>query len=59
MSEIDFKQALADAGIPTTKAKLRQAWEAEVAAQGSKLSNSSGWASLSASTTAYCPPTFQ
>ena len=43
MSEIDFKQALADAGIPTTEAKLRQAWEAEVAAQGSKLSNSSGW----------------
>ena len=43
MSEIDFKQALADAGIPTTEAKLRQAWEAEVAAQGSKLSNSSAW----------------
>lgn len=43
MSEMDFKQALADAGVPTTEAKLRAAWEAEVVAQGSKLSNTSSW----------------
>ncbi|VVO66115.1 hypothetical protein PS903_01033 [Pseudomonas fluorescens] len=43
MSDVDFKQALNDAGIPTTEAKLRQAWESEVAAQGSKLSNTSVW----------------
>ena len=43
MSDVDFKQALNDAGIPTTEAKLRQAWESEVAAQGSKLSNTSAW----------------
>ena len=43
MSDVDFKQALADAGIPTTDADLRQAWEAEVSAQGSKLSNTSAY----------------
>lgn len=43
MSDVDFQQALADAGIPTTEAGLRQAWEAEVAAQGSKLSNTSAY----------------
>lgn len=43
MSDVDFKQALADAGIPTTDAALRQAWEAEVAAQGSKLANTSSY----------------
>ena len=43
MSDVDFKQALADAGIPTTEAGLRQAWETEVAAQGSKLSNTSAY----------------
>ncbi len=43
MSDMDFKQALADAGVPTTEAKLRAAWEAEVIAQGSKLSNTSSW----------------
>lgn len=43
MSDLDFKQALADAGVPTTEAKLRAAWEAEVVAQGSKLSNTSSW----------------
>ena len=43
MSEVDFKQALTDAGIPTTEAGLRKAWESEVAAQGSKLSNSTCW----------------
>ncbi|UBM24198.1 baseplate J/gp47 family protein [Pseudomonas sp. p1(2021b)] len=40
---VDFRQALKDAGIPTTDADLRQAWEAEVAAQGSKLSNTSAY----------------
>ena len=43
MSDVDFQQALADAGIPTTEAGLRQAWETEVAAQGSKLSNTSSY----------------
>lgn len=43
MSDVDFKQALSDAGIPTTEAKMRAAWEAEVVAQGSKLSNTSAW----------------
>lgn len=41
MNDVDFKQALADAGIPTTESGLRKAWEKEVAAQGSKLSNTS------------------
>ena len=40
---VDFKQALNDAGIPTTDAGLRQAWESEVAAQGSALSNTSAY----------------
>jgi uncharacterized phage protein gp47/JayE len=43
VSDVDFKQALSDAGIPTTEAKMRAAWEAEVVAQGSKLSNTSAW----------------
>lgn len=43
MSDVDFKKALSDAGIPTTEAKLRAAWELEVIAQGSKLSNTSAW----------------
>ena len=43
MSDVDFKQALADAGIPITEAGLRQAWEREVAAQGSKMSNTSAY----------------
>lgn len=43
MSNVDFKQALSDAGIPTTEAGLRAAWETEVAAQGSKLSNTSAY----------------
>ena len=43
MSDVDFKKALSDAGIPTTEAKLRAAWELEVVAQGSKLSNTSAW----------------
>lgn len=40
---VDFKQALSDAGIPTTEQGLRQAWESEVAAQGSALSNTSAY----------------
>ncbi|MEZ7176018.1 baseplate J/gp47 family protein [Pseudomonas mosselii] len=43
MSDVDFRQALADAGIPTTESALHKAWEAEVAAQGSKLSNTSAY----------------
>ncbi|MDI2594346.1 baseplate J/gp47 family protein [Pseudomonas sp. 681] len=43
MSDIDFKQALADAGIPITEDGLRKAWEKEVAAQGSKMSNTSAY----------------
>ncbi|RBH53179.1 MULTISPECIES: baseplate J/gp47 family protein [Pseudomonas] len=43
MSTVDFKQALADSGIPTTEDALRKAWELEVAAQGSKLSNTSAY----------------
>lgn len=43
MSDVDFKQALADAGIPTTEEGLRKAWEKEVAAQGSKMSNTSAY----------------
>ncbi|MEW5713915.1 baseplate J/gp47 family protein [Pseudomonas sp. SB113] len=37
----DFKQALRDAGIPTTEAELKKAWEKEAAEQGSKISNTS------------------
>ena len=40
---VDFKQALADSGIPTTEAALKAAWEAEVVAQGSKLANTSAY----------------
>ncbi|MCZ7176541.1 hypothetical protein NK362_26745, partial [Salmonella enterica] len=43
MSDVDFKQALADGGIPVTEEGLRQAWEKEVAAQGSKMSNTSAY----------------
>ncbi|MBC3957678.1 baseplate J/gp47 family protein [Pseudomonas triticifolii] len=43
MSDVDFKQALVDAGIPTTEAALKAAWEKEVTAQGSKLANSSAY----------------
>ncbi|AZC72363.1 baseplate J/gp47 family protein [Pseudomonas chlororaphis] len=43
MSDVDFRQALIDAGIPTTEDGLRKAWETEVAAQGSKLSNTSAY----------------
>lgn len=40
---VDFKQALADSGIPTTEAALKAAWEAEVTAQGCKLANTSAY----------------
>lgn len=43
MSDVNFRQALSDAGIPTTEAGLKAAWEAEVVAQGSKLSNTSAY----------------
>lgn len=43
MSDVNFRQALTDAGIPTTEAGLKAAWETEVAAQGSKLSNTSSY----------------
>jgi uncharacterized phage protein gp47/JayE len=43
VSNVDFTQALRDAGIPTTEAELRAAWEAEAAAQGSTISNTSSW----------------
>ena len=43
MSDVDFKQALADSGIPTTEAGLKAAWEAEVTAQGAKVANTSDW----------------
>lgn len=39
----DFKQALRDAGIPTTEAELKQAWEKEAIRQGSKISNTSAY----------------
>ena len=39
----DFKQALRDAGIPTTEAELKKAWEKEAAEQGSKISNTSAY----------------
>ena len=41
--DVDFKEALQEAGIPTTEAALKKAWEKEVAEQGSKLSNTSAF----------------
>jgi len=43
LSDVDFRQALADAGIPTTQEELQAAWESEIAEQGSRLSNTSAW----------------
>jgi hypothetical protein len=43
LNDVDFRQALSDAGIPTTQAQLQSAWEAEVIDQGSRLSNTSAW----------------
>lgn len=38
-----FRQALSDAGIPTSQAELEKAWAAEAAAAGSNLSNTSAY----------------
>ena len=46
MSDVDFKQALAESGIPVTEEGLRKAWEKEVAAQGSKMSNTSAYSTF-------------
>lgn len=43
MSDVDFKAALREAGIPTTEAELKKAWEQEAADQGSKISNTSAY----------------
>lgn len=43
MSELNFKDALRDAGIPTTEAELIKAWNKEATAQGSALSNTSAY----------------
>lgn len=39
----DFQRALREAGIPTTEAELKKAWEKEAAAQGGKISNTSAY----------------
>jgi hypothetical protein len=43
MADVDFKQILDDAGLPTTEAQLQAQWEAELVAQGNPISNSSQW----------------
>ena len=43
MSDIDFKKALSDSGIPTTEAELRASWEKLAQEQGSTLSNTSAY----------------
>jgi len=43
VSEVDFKQVIVDAGIPTTEAGLKAAWEKEVTAQGAKVANTSSY----------------
>jgi len=43
VSDVDFKQVIADAGIPTTEAGLKAAWEKEVTAQGAKVANTSSY----------------
>ncbi|MEV7748816.1 baseplate J/gp47 family protein [Streptomyces griseorubiginosus] len=43
MSQVDFKKVIADAGIPTTEAALKAAWEKEVEAQGAKVANTSSY----------------
>ncbi|MDL5601650.1 baseplate J/gp47 family protein [Bacillus subtilis] len=40
---VDFKKVIADAGIPTTEAELKAAWEKEVEAQGAKVANTSSY----------------
>jgi uncharacterized phage protein gp47/JayE len=41
--QVDFKKVIADAGIPTTEAGLKAAWEKEVEAQGAKVANTSSY----------------
>jgi uncharacterized phage protein gp47/JayE len=43
MSDIDYYQILKDNGIPTTQTELETAWSAEVAAQGSTISNDNAY----------------
>jgi uncharacterized phage protein gp47/JayE len=43
VSQVDFKKVIADAGIPTTEASLKAAWEKEVEAQGAKVANTSSY----------------
>ncbi|WP_296187965.1 baseplate J/gp47 family protein [Pseudomonas sp. UBA1879] len=43
MTDLNFKEILADSGIPTTDAALRAAWEAEVVTQGAKVANTSAY----------------
>ncbi len=43
MTDLNFKEILADSGIPTTDTALRAAWEAEVVAQGAKVANTSAY----------------
>jgi len=43
VSQVDFKKVIADAGIPTTEAGLKAAWEKEVEAQGAKVANTSSY----------------
>lgn len=43
MNDVDFKEALRDAGIPTTEAELKKAWQQQAAEQGSKISNTSAY----------------
>jgi uncharacterized phage protein gp47/JayE len=43
VSEVDFKKVIADAGIPTTEAGLKAAWEKEVETQGAKVANTSSY----------------
>lgn len=43
MSQVDFKKVIADAGIPTTEAALKAAWEKEAEAQGAKVANTSSY----------------
>lgn len=43
MSDVDFKAVMANAGIPTTEAGLKAAWEKEVVAQGAKVANTSSY----------------
>ena len=43
MADVDFKQIVSDAGIPTTEAELNAAWKEEVTNAGSTISNDSDY----------------